>query len=60
LFVVVGLDDHLHVAQVGQRLERRLADLDDPADGDCGGEQEHQHLVPDRPFDDSLEHGLIL
>jgi hypothetical protein len=53
---VLGIDDDLHVREVGQGVDRRAQDGVDAADGDEQGSQQDQETVPARPFDDFRQH----
>lgn len=52
----LGEDDDLHVADIGERVHRDVAKGVHPA-GDGGRrEEQDQHLIADRAFNNSLEH----
>ena len=53
---VLGVDDDLHVGQVGQGVERRVQHGIDAGDDDEQRGQQHQEEVARRPVDQSAQH----
>ena len=60
LLVVLRLHDHLHVGEIGERLERCASEGPDAA-GDRGrGGEDDQQRIRDRPADEAFQHDGIL
>ena len=52
------VDDHLRVAEVGQRVERHVPQRVRAGERGGGHEQQDEELVPDREVDDAVDHGF--
>ncbi len=53
---VAGLDDHLHVREIRQSVDRGLAYRPDAPGGHQQGHQQHQEAVAQRPANDGCDH----
>ena len=53
---IVREDDHLHIRQIGQRVERHRPHRIDPTQDDRDGPQEDENAIGDRPVDDAGQH----
>ncbi len=54
-----GIDDDLHVGQVGQGVDRRSQQRKNAPENDEQRGEQDQEAVPARPFDDVGEHGVL-
>ncbi len=54
---VVGVDDHLYVGEVRQRIDRCVQQCVEARQSDAGGGHQHQHHVAQRPCDQGVQHG---
>jgi hypothetical protein len=52
----LGVDDHLHIGEVGQRVERRLPHRMHPGQRDEQGQDHNEELVACRPVDEGVQH----
>ena len=57
---VFRIDDHLHVGEIGDGVERRVQQRIDPRRNQEQGGQDDQELVVDRPLDDLCEHKRLV
>ena len=51
-----GIDDHLHVGKIGQRVERRFQQRIDAAEDGGQRAEQHQEAILRRPVDQGREH----
>jgi len=56
----LGEDDHLRVGEVGQGVERRVAQAVDAAERERADEQEDHELVARAPLDDPLDERIVM
>ncbi len=57
---IFGVDDHLDVGKIRDRVERRVQHRIESGGDQEGRAQENQELVVDRPLNDSCKHGFFL
>jgi len=56
---VLGIDDDLHVGQIGQCVQRRLQHRKNAADDDEQCREQDQEGIPSGPLDDLGQHGAL-
>src|SRR5207344_2652383 len=52
------VDDDLRVAEVGNRIERYVAERECAGNRGRGHDEQDEELVPDREVDDAVDHGF--
>jgi hypothetical protein len=52
-----GIDDDLRVREIGNRVERQIAQGEDAADGQRRSREQNESTIPERKLNDCLEHG---